>query len=374
MANKIISNKKTNTSLKESNKIPSRIKILNKIDSNHILEHNQTFHASLRDGVRCHTDVSTNENGLTIKGWLFGEGEDVKDIQIRKENLKGNYCSCTICSGYCINEKLNIKRTERKDVENFYDPIEPLGKIGYEITCDDKIKVGEKLYLECNTIKNKTFKVFEVIEVKPSLGVNDVIPGIIAIDNFYNDPMAVRELALQQDFQPSEYHKGKRTKFKLTVPGVKEKIESVLGRRITDWDSQAHNTVFQSCTSSDPLVYHYDHQDYAAMIFLTPDAPPECGTTFYRHKKETWLDRELEVGKNNVKDEKHKQELEHSLIGSKHDDFLDGTKWEVTDSLGNKFNRFVMFDSKQIHAASKYFGSSVETGRLFQMFFFNIEK
>ena len=371
MANRIISKKKTNIKSPASR---SKTKLLKQIDDKHFAAYNVTFHASLREGVRCHTDMSTNENGLMIKGWVFGEREDVKDIQIRKENLKGNYCTCTICNGYCLNEKLNIKRIKREDVDKFYDLIGPLGKIGYEITCEEKIKVGEKLYLECNTIKDETFKVFEVIEVSASLGVNDVIPGIIAIDNFYNNPMAVRELALQQDFQPSDYHKGKRTKFKLTVPGVKEKIESVLGRKITDWDNQAHNTVFQSCTAGDPLVYHYDHQDYAAMIFLTPDAPPECGTTFYRHKKETWLDRELEVGKNNVKDQKHKQELEHSLIGFQHDDFLDGTKWEATDSLGNKFNRFVMFDSKQIHAASKYFGNSIETGRLFQMFFFNIEK
>ena len=213
-----------------------------------------------------------------------------------------------------------------------------------------------------------------MVEIKPELSVNDEIPGMIVIDNFYNDPMAVREIALQQEFESSGYHKGERTKFKLTVPGTKEKIEAVLGKKITDWDEQAHNTVFQWCKPSDPIVYHYDNQHYAAMVFLTPDAPPDCGTSFYRHKKETWLDRELEVGKNGIKDEEQKQLLDSTLIGSQHDDFLDPTKWELTDSIGNKFNRFVMFDSKQIHAASKYFGTSKETGRLFHMMFFNIEK
>ena len=53
--------------------------------------------------------------------------------------------------------------------------------------------------------------------------------------------------------------------------------------------------------------------------------------------------------------------------------FLDGTKWEEIDRIGNKFNRFAMWDAKTIHAASKYFGTSKETGRLFHMFFFNAE-
>jgi hypothetical protein len=54
--------------------------------------------------------------------------------------------------------------------------------------------------------------------------------------------------------------------------------------------------------------------------------------------------------------------------------FLDGTQFDVVDVVGNKYNRLVLFDAQLIHAASEYFGNSIENGRLFQMFFFDLEK
>ena len=39
---------------------------------------------------------------------------------------------------------------------------------------------------------------------------------------------------------------------------------------------------FNFCVAQDSLVYHCDTQQYAGMVFLTPDAPPESGTSFYR--------------------------------------------------------------------------------------------
>jgi hypothetical protein len=36
-------------------------------------------------------------------------------------------------------------------------------------------------------------------------------PTLWVIDNFYQDPMAVREFALTQDFNFSDYHRGRRT-------------------------------------------------------------------------------------------------------------------------------------------------------------------
>ena len=38
---------------------------------------------------------------------------------------------------------------------------------------------------------------------------------------------------------------------------------------------------------------------------------------------------------------------------------------------GNVFNRLVIFDARLIHSAGDYFGHNIETGRLFQMFFFD---
>jgi hypothetical protein len=55
---------------------------------------------------------------------------------------------------------------------------------------------------------------------------------------------------------------------------------------------------------------------------------------------------------------------------SKHT-FLDPTPFERQDTVGNVFNRLVIFDGGLIHSGNDYFGHSRETGRLFQIFFFN---
>ena len=51
----------------------------------------------------------------------------------------------------------------------------------------------------------------------------------------------------------------------------------------------------------------------------------------------------------------------------------DYTKWELVDSVGNVFNRLVLFNATQYHASLDYFGSNKDNGRLFQVFFFSTE-
>jgi transcription antitermination factor NusA-like protein len=64
------------------------------------------------------------------------------------------------------------------------------------------------------------------------------------------------------------------------------------------------------------------------------------------------------------------EELERRTYGGK---LLDRNAWELVDTVGNVFNRLVIFDSKLIHAASEYFGSNIHDSRLFHLFFFDAE-
>ena len=181
--------------------------------------------------------------------------------------------------------------------------------------------------------------------------------GMKAIDNFYDEPDKVRELALNQtfEFHPNN-HKGKRTEKVFLFDGLKETFESILNQKIKNWNNYPVNGCFQICIGGDQLVYHVDLQEYAGIIFLTPDAPPSSGTSFYRSKY-----------------------TKKTKVGSKGDEivfkngFLDCTEFELVDTVGNVYNRLVLFDAQMIHAASTYFGNNLENGRLFQMFFFDLE-
>jgi glycosyltransferase involved in cell wall biosynthesis len=177
------------------------------------------------------------------------------------------------------------------------------------------------------------------------------------VDDFYADPYAVRDFALQQEFEPNlNYYKGSRTKEQFIIPGTKEAFEKIIGKKITNW-TETHGMCgrFQYCTAEDALVYHCDGQTLAGMVYLTPDAPYSCGTSLFAHK-ETGLRNENDFVETDV----------FSETG-----FYDKTKFELVDTAGNVFNRLVIFDAKCIHSANEYFGTDLTNSRLFHLFFFD---
>jgi len=194
--------------------------------------------------------------------------------------------------------------------------------------------------------------------------------NLIVVDNFYEDPIGVRNFALSRDtfkFHP-QWHKGRRTEENFRPAQVKNAIEKLLGKKIAGWETNGANGVFQYCTAEDALVYHVDTQSYAAVVYLTPDAPPESGTTFFRSK----INKLREEPSNEVATllNKNKHQIINEIFQR---GFYDKTQFEVVDVVGNVFNRLVIWDAKLIHAASEYFGTNAKDSRLFHMFFFDVD-
>lgn len=178
---------------------------------------------------------------------------------------------------------------------------------------------------------------------------------IFVVDNFYTDPHAVREFALSTEYKSDvDWYKGNRSVQKFLTPEMKEAFENIMGIEIREWETHGMNGSFQYCTPQDLLVYHYDSQTWAGMIYLTPDAPYDCGTSLYASK--TTKARHLDDDPANI-----------SFAGG----FYDSTKFDLVDSIGNVFNRLVLFDARCFHSASKYFGKTIQDSRLFHLFFFD---
>lgn len=186
-------------------------------------------------------------------------------------------------------------------------------------------------------------------------------PSAWIVDNFYYDPMSIRNFALAQSFEEGgldHYYIGRRTYQQFLFPGLKERFEQIMGQTITKWEEHGMNGRFQICWSGEPLVYHCDSQRWGGMLYLTPNAPYSCGTTLYAHKQtraRTYYEQGWDAAWVNVPGKCH----------------LDGTHFEPVDVLGNVFNRLVIFDASCIHSASEYFGTVKENARLWQMFFFD---
>ena len=184
------------------------------------------------------------------------------------------------------------------------------------------------------------------------------------VDNFYDNPDEIRKFALEQEFGDENVitgFVGRRTFNQFLFPGLKEAFESVMGKKITKWEEHGMNGRFQICWSGERLVYHCDSQKWGGMLYLSPNAPYQCGTTLYADKKNrarTYYDLGWDEYWANTPGDCH----------------LDRTPFEPVDVLGNVYNRLVIFDASCIHSASEYFGTNKENARLWQMFFFDTEE
>ena len=299
------------------------------------------MHETMVDGIKGYIDIYNNN---FINGWAFNSYNEQKCHPMRVINIDGIIFDLS----YGLH---------RSDVANNYKNTNIID-CGFRFYNDATIS---EQYYEIQTLVDDIWKpIFILNKHKKQIipEINNNIPDFLVIDQFYKDPNQVRAFALSQEFVAHpQFHKGRRTNAVFRFKGIKEKIEYYMNRKIKDWNAYGVNGCFQTCIAGDQLVYHYDTQDYAAIIFLTPDAPPGSGTSFYRSKytKETKIIENVNIG----------------IIFQ--NGFLDSTQFELVDQVGNIYNRMVIFNSRMIHAASCYFGTNDENGRLFQMFFFDLE-
>jgi hypothetical protein len=197
-------------------------------------------------------------------------------------------------------------------------------------------------------------------------------PTVIVVDDFLDDPDSARRLALSLNYQAdNRYFRGQRSTTPVIWPGMKEEIERLLQHKIVTklWNNHATNGVFQFCVGGDQIVYHSDENYYAAVLYLTPNAPPEAGTKLFRSRANRCRSVQEAMG-GKFLGSMMVSAIQTTMYQGK---LLDPTAWEEVDSIGNRYNRLVIWNAQLVHAAGCYFGDSMETGRLFQMFFFDLE-
>ena len=187
------------------------------------------------------------------------------------------------------------------------------------------------------------------------------------VDDFYEDPMAVREHALLQYYNDDPGYLGLRTRKQFFFDGVKEKFEEILQRKITKWEDYGMNGRFQSNIAGTKLVYHCGSQSWAAAVYLSPDAPYYTGTSF-------WAVKNYDAGQLGTANSiRHNSHPDLDLAFNQHT-FVDRSPYELVDTVGNVFNRLVIWDAGLIHSASEYCGWDINSSRLFQIFFFDSVK
>ena len=187
----------------------------------------------------------------------------------------------------------------------------------------------------------------------------------LVIDNFYSNPDDTRKFILTQEFKIRGNYPGK-----ITISFADENTRDCIQKYISAFagkiirfemgnDNTNYNGSFQYTTSRDRSWIHTDSwNNWAAVLYLTPNAPESSGTGLYKYKDGT----------------KSSDNLSKQKIDEIDEDNQDLTKWTLVDRIGNVYNRMVIFNAKQYHCSLDYFGTNKENGRLFQVFFFSTEK
>jgi len=307
------------------------------------------------DGVFMNIEtVNKVEEIYTLSGWIYSTN---KNQEIQSLLIDGSI--------------LNIEWNPREDVSKYFNSEDSQGdtKVGFTLSIHASlVDRNIQVKFENDDVIQDLTNFIESITSKSGFESDD--KDVIVVNDFYADPDLVRKYAMNNlEFKPSGYHKGERSQSRFILEGTKERLEQIIGKEIINWNHGGYaNGVFQFCTADQPIVYHVDSQMYAGMVYLTPEAPPQTGTAMYRSKVTgiySFPGQETRKG----------QEYVDTFKGTNSEmNFYDGTQFEKIDDIGNVYNRLVIFNSSQLHAATEYFGDAIDNARFFHMFFFDVKQ
>lgn len=314
--------------------------------------------------IDCDEDISIGQGMLArqITGWVV---DVLSEASLAQEDFQ------------VVNKLTNetvitaVKFNQRDDVFNFYQfqlgstPVPKYVNSGFSLIFPSETGSYSVLVRGRETFVINIDKTLDnIIRKNPK-----ATPELIVVDNFYDDPDSVRAYALQQEFKANEkYHKGSRTEKRYIPSWVKGEFSRLLNKEVTEFVGATG--VFQYCVAKDNIVYHYDTQMYAAMVYLSPNAPLQTGTRTLKSKI-TGLTAAA-TDEDAARLGKTKEELD--ALSFNGNNFYDRHNFEIVDTVANIYNRCVIFNAQSLHAATSYYGDTKENGRLFHLYFFNVKK
>ena len=197
---------------------------------------------------------------------------------------------------------------------------------------------------------------------------------VTVIENFYDNPDTIRKFALRQQYtfchevKDIEYvYPGCRTKDlsyldTLLFEKICKKLVSVFHNAEYDTMRWQITTSFQSVSAEyGQGVIHTDHSTvFAAVLYLTPDAPLNSGTSLFKPNK-------------NFDEAKYLQALDNNDARFKAGEIVMNTDYHsMFDEIvrvNNVYNTLIMYEGRHYHAAKQFFGKTLEDSRLAQVFF-----
>ena len=195
---------------------------------------------------------------------------------------------------------------------------------------------------------------------------------IIVVDDFLENPDAVREYALKQQF---EIHGGTNWPGRDSAEchGQDEMTKAcseVVGEELVikpeNKCSYFRHTRIQEIGRQH---IHFDPNPglvWAGVLYLTPKFHPTAGTKFWKHKETGWEFTPTEEEGVEYGIKSHNDMFEFFNTEGKN-----MSRWIETDNISFKYNRLVMFNPAMWHSNGDWFGNTYDNSRLVQLFFFH---
>ncbi len=193
--------------------------------------------------------------------------------------------------------------------------------------------------------------------------------SLVVVDNFYGDPLAVRNQALRASWHRKEGAQYAGMVAPAIVPdGTTQYFQSLIGRPPQPVPGVKFGTFKRSFASDKaPTDIHVDSTVWGAIVFLSNPPDPDGGLSFWQHKRYGW--------------EWAPSKAEYEAAGfASFDEMIervgweegrDRARWTEVMRVPMKFNRLVLFQGLLWHSHTMNFGDTLENCRLVQVFGFN---
>lgn len=203
----------------------------------------------------------------------------------------------------------------------------------------------------------------------------NLYPTVTVIENFYEKPDEIRAFALKQKF--TYCHELKNIDY--VYPGCRTKelfdldknlYEKVCKKLVSVFHNTQHDQMRWAISTSFQVVeekfgHGVLHQDgntiFAGILYLTPDAPLNAGTSLFRPNQ-------------TFDEEKYQAALKQTEINFRANKPVSTefhSMFDETVRVNNIYNTLIIFNAQTYHAANEFFGSSLNSGRMAQVFFIN---
>lgn len=194
--------------------------------------------------------------------------------------------------------------------------------------------------------------------------------SLIVVDDFLEDPDALRKAALRLTYPPGEnMFPGRNSVQRIDVEGLTQQASRLVGEPLAPRvPSQAHGKCrITLAGDTGKAKVHVDAAHWSGILYLSRPADCRGGTEFFRHlatnsDRAPHNDAEARAMGYPTAKEMTREILER--------DGTEDSAWEMTMRVPMRYNRLILLRPWLWHTAGETFGDRPENGRLVYLLFF----